>query len=74
MPKGCCKNEVKYVKITDEFTPSSEFHVEKPEISPVVLDYSFSSEIFSSPVTFISNSHAPPPKVERFVEFHSFLI
>ena len=45
MPKGCCKNEVKFIKITDDYTPSSQFHVEQEYISPVVLNFVFTSTI-----------------------------
>ncbi|MBI4929223.1 MAG: hypothetical protein HY841_00555 [Bacteroidetes bacterium] len=75
MKKGCCKNEIKYVKITDDYSPSSQFHVEKINIAPIVLDFSFPSAIGHLTSSILVNSHSPPPKfADRVIAFHSILV
>ena len=74
MPKGCCKNEVKVVKITDDYSPSSSLHIEKTDIAPFVLNFSFASMLSSNTVSQIVCNHSPPPKLDRVVAFHSLLI
>ncbi|MBI3503186.1 MAG: hypothetical protein HY063_15470 [Bacteroidetes bacterium] len=75
MPKGCCKNEIKYVKITDDYSPSSQFHIEKNNIAPVVLHFDFPSAINHLTSSIAFANHSPPPKFEDIViASHSFLI
>ena len=75
MPKGCCKNEVKYVKITDDYSPSSQFHIEKIDVAPIVLDFAFTSAFCPLTSSFVFSNHSPPPKFEDIViASHSLLI
>ena len=61
MPKGCCKNEIKVIKITDDYSPASQFHLKKNNIAPIVLNYSFLSIVPTNSVFQISGNHSPPP-------------
>ena len=75
MPKGCCKNEIKVVKITDDYSPSSSFHVEKTDIAPIVLNFSFASDFLSNSKGAFPSNHSPPPTTgDRVIAFHSLLI
>ena len=75
MPEGCCKNEMKVVKITDDYSPSSVFHIEKTDIPPIILDFSYASDFLSNSTGTFPASHSPPPKTgDRVIAFHSLLI
>jgi len=75
MKKGCCKNEIKYVKIADDYSPSAQFHFTKVDISPVVLNVPFITSVSDKLVSNLFNNLSPPPKlVDRVIAFHSFLI
>ena len=75
MPKDCCKNEIVYVKITDNYSPSTEFHFAKIDIAPIVLSFAFPSNICHLTSSILFKNHSPPPIfADRVVAFHSFLI
>ena len=74
MPKGCCKNEIKVVKITDDYCPSASLHIEKTDMAPVALNFPFTPALSSSTVSQIVCNHSPPPKLDRVVAFRSLLI
>ncbi len=75
MPKGCCKNEAKYVKITDDYSYSSQFHVEKNNAAPVVCCFAFPSTISHLTSSIAFANHSPPPKfTDRVIAFRSILI
>ena|ERR1035437_8680495 len=75
MKKGCCKNEIKYVKIADDYSPSAQLHFAKVEVAPVVLTFAFPLTISHLTSSIPFNSHSPPPKfADRVIAFHSLLI
>ena len=75
MPMGCCKNESKYIKITDDYLPASELHAEKTDIAPVVLNFIYTPYISHDLVFIPSNNHSPPPKfADRVIAFRSILV
>lgn len=73
--KGCCKNEVKYVKITDDYSPASGFQLAKTDIAPLEFSFAFPSAICPLTYSIRSSVHSPPPKFpDRVVCFRTFLI
>ncbi|MDO8627781.1 MAG: hypothetical protein Q7K42_04910 [Candidatus Diapherotrites archaeon] len=75
MPNDCCKNEIVYVKITDNYSPSTEFHFAKADIAPIVLSFTFIPVISDNSVSILFNNHSPPPKfADRVIAFHSILV
>lgn len=75
MDDGCCKNEVTYVKITDQYSPASQLQVEKVDIAPAVCCFVFPSTINHLTSSIAFASHSPPPKFEdRVIAFRSLLI
>src|SRR5438270_6098307 len=75
MPKGCCKNEIKIVKITDDYSPSSQLHVEKTDFAAAAGCFVFHSSFITRHSHFALQSHSPPPKFEDIViASHSLLI
>jgi hypothetical protein len=75
MPKGCCKNEVVKVKITDIFSPSTAASVEKSFSSAVVLHSSYQLPVIGLVSYSLYSNHSPPLLfADRVVAFHSFLI
>ena len=75
MPKGCCKNEVKVVKITDDYSPSSQLHIAKTDLAPLAGCFVFNSSFVLRHSYFAFQSHSPPPKFEDIViTSHSLLI
>jgi len=75
MKKGCCKNEIKYVKIADDYSPSSQFHFAQVDVAPVVLNYPFVLGASENSVSVFFNNHSPPPKfADRVIAFHSILV
>ena len=75
MPKRCCKDQVKVIKITDDYSPSSSFHIEKKDFAPIVLTFSLASNLLSNTTGIFPYYHSPPPKTEdRVIIFRSLLI
>lgn len=75
MPKDCCKNEIKYVKITDDYSPSADFHFVKADIFPLPLFFAFIPKASPGLFSVISNNHSPPPKfADKVIAFRSILI
>ncbi|TAL56850.1 MAG: hypothetical protein EPN85_14780 [Bacteroidetes bacterium] len=75
MPKDCCKNEIKYVKITDDYSPASQFYVEKIDVLPTIFSFVYSSAISHLPSSLFFENHSPPPGFDdRVIAFRSILI
>jgi len=75
MPKGCCKNEITYVKITDQYSPASQLHIEKTDVAPAVCCFVFPSTANHLTSSIAFASHSPPPKfADRVIAFRSLLI
>ena len=75
MPKDCCKNEAKYIKITDHYSPSTQFHLAKIDVAPLLLNFSSLPTFADNSVYLLYSKHSPPPKfVDRVIAFQSFLI
>ncbi len=75
MPKGCCKDEVKLIKIIDNYSPSTPAHIEKVDFTIVVLELPIASTMFSTFVRTFYLDHPPPPTIDdRVITFRSLLI
>lgn len=75
MKKGCCKNETKYVKIADDYSPSSQFHLTQLDVAPVVLNSFFTFSVSENSFSALYNNHSPPPKFpDRVIAFRSILV
>jgi hypothetical protein len=75
MKKDCCKNEIKYVKIADDYSPSAQFHFAKVDIAPIVLNFPFVPAISDNSFSILYNNHSPPPKfADRVIAFRSILV
>ena len=72
---SCCKNEITYVKITDQYSPASQLQVEKVDVAPVVCCFVFPSTICHLTSSIAFSSHSPPPKFsDPVIAFRSLLI
>jgi|ERR1051326_8389166 hypothetical protein len=74
MPKDCCKNEIKTVKLTDDFTTSESQKISKQNFSITVFEFLFTAQLQNSSDFSLVNYHSPPLKTDRVVVFHSLLI
>ncbi|MEO6902294.1 MAG: hypothetical protein ABI315_03975 [Bacteroidia bacterium] len=75
MPKGCCNDEVKLIKITDNYSPSTSAHIENPDFTFIVLKVPVALTIFSKFERSFYLDHPPPPAiVDRVITFRSLLI
>jgi len=74
---GCCKQEVKLLKVKDDFVSASFQKAERFDSAPVTLmapTFSKSNAEFSH-VLFSEDDHAPPGKIiDRLSFIQSFLI
>ncbi len=75
MDINCCKNEVKYIKIKDNFSTSFHANIDSP--FSIIID-NLTSRIYispPSPLRVYYRDHAPPPKqADRAIFFRSILI
>jgi len=75
MKKNCCKNNSKFVKITDNYSPSVPFHFSKVEVSTSYLSDSFVPAFSKQLAVPPYNDDSPPLVVEDLViKFRSILV
>lgn len=69
----CCTNEIKYIKITDIYSPASQFQAEKVDIALALGCFVFPSSLVIRTSYFAFQS--PPPKFsDPVIAFRTLLI
>jgi hypothetical protein len=75
MKNNCCKNEIKYLKLNDNYFPSASNHLKKNNTTPVLLTFYFITTLSENSSCILYNDHSPPPRFrDKVIAFRSLLI
>lgn len=76
MQSGCCKNEVKVIKITDDYSPSVKLKTEKENLFTIIIFPSVIAEVIPRILFRVPNYHSPPPHshVRLHILYRSILV